>query len=313
MIDTLNPAAYGPVTRRKPKRGRQLQLILVMVVLAASTIVIGRYLLSDERRNYLSSDGWPTEGQGAYQVGDETPAASANQHAVPIASLAKVMTAYLVLQRMPLDGDASGPDMRVTKADVADTAKRRDLDQSLVDVKAGERLSERAALMALLLPSANNIAALLARAVSGSVAEFVYEMNVTANHLGMANTVYTDPSGYDAGTVSTAIDQLKLAKIAAADRTLSDMMAISHYTIPVEGEITNTNTLLGQDGFVGMKTGSDDAAGGCFMFRSWRVVHRRVVDVVGVVLGQHGHNLITAGLYAAKELVDRVAPHAAAG
>jgi len=74
--------------------------------------------------------------------------------------------------------------------------------------------------------------------------------------------------------------------------------------------VYNTNALLGQDGFVGMKTGSDDAAGGCLMFRSRREVDGREVDVTGVVLGQRGHNLIAAGQHAAKQLVDRLAPRA---
>ena len=53
--------------------------------------------------------------------------------------------------------------------------------------------------MAILLPSANNIAVLVARQVAGSVASFVAEMNRTAHALGMSHTTYTDPSGYDDG------------------------------------------------------------------------------------------------------------------
>jgi D-alanyl-D-alanine carboxypeptidase (penicillin-binding protein 5/6) len=312
MMETLPSPAYGPVTQHAPRKRRHLRwFVAVVVVAAGATVGAARYYLSDERRDYLASNGWPTEGQGAYRVGDETPRASANEQPVPIASLAKVMTAYLVLKHLPLDDNDSGPRFRVTRADVADTEHRRSTDQSIVDVRAGERISERDALLALLLPSANNIAVLLARQVSGSVAEFVYEMNVTANLLGMTDTVYTDPSGFDAGTVSTAIDQLRLAEVVADDPTLRLLMAMPTAVIPVEGQVANTDTLLGKDGFVGMKTGSDDAAGGCFMFRSRRFVDGSVVDVVGVVLGQHGHNVITAGLYAAKQLVDRVAPHAA--
>jgi serine-type D-Ala-D-Ala carboxypeptidase (penicillin-binding protein 5/6) len=55
--------------------------------------------------------------------------------------------------------------------------------------------------MAILLPSANNIAVLVARQVSGSVASFVAGMNRTVRTLGMSHTTYTDPSGYDDGTV----------------------------------------------------------------------------------------------------------------
>ena len=68
--------------------------------------------------------------------------------------------------------------------------------------------------------------------------------------------------------------------------------------LPVAGTVHNTDSLLGKDGFVGIKTGSDDAAGGCFMFR----VERPDGDLTGVVLGRRGHNLIDAGLSAARDL-----------
>jgi D-alanyl-D-alanine carboxypeptidase (penicillin-binding protein 5/6) len=236
---------------------------------------------------------------------------SPHEQPVPIASLAKVMTAYLVLKHYPLHTADSGRRFMVSWRDVVDTETRRSEDQSIVDVRAGEQLTERDALMAILLPSANNIAVLVARQVDGSVASFVAEMNHTAHALGMFHTTYTDPSGYDAGTVSTALDQLRLARLVAEDTTLAAMMATRGYWLPVAGEVTNTNTLLGRDGFAGMKTGSDGAAGGCFMFRSGWHTESGNVTLIGVVLGQRGPNLITAGLYAAKRLVDRLAGNAA--
>jgi D-alanyl-D-alanine carboxypeptidase (penicillin-binding protein 5/6) len=57
-----------------------------------------------------------------------------------------------------------------------------------------------------------------------------------------------------------------------------------------------------------MKTGSDDGAGGCFMFRSYRSVRGFNTELIGVVLGQRGDNLINAGLYAARQLANRIAP-----
>jgi len=254
---------------------------------------------------YVSTDGWPRRGQGAYVLGDGRPAVSPNQAPVPIASVAKVMTAYLVLQHHPLGAGDDGLSFAITEEDVADTAMRRRRGESIVAVRAGEELTEREALMAILLPSANNVAVLVARQVSGSVPAFVAEMNRTARALGMTRTTYTDPSGLDDGTVSTALDQLRLARVVARDETLAAMMATRSYRLPVAGVVTNTNALLGRDGFVGMKTGSDQAAGGCFMFRAvWRT-DSGDVTLIGVVLGQRGHSLITAGLSAARRLVDR--------
>ena len=285
--------------------------MVIIVVAALATGLLVRHLLDDTERAYLSTNGWPMVGQGAYRIGDETPRASADQRPVPIASVAKVMTAVVVLEHHPLPDGETGPTLTVSDADVADTAARRSRDQSLVPVRAGERLTERDALMALLLPSANNVAMMLARYVSGNVNGFVAEMNRKARALGMTHTTYTDPSGYAATTVSTANDQLALAQAAAHDPALTAIVATRSYRLPVAGSVRNTDTLIGHGGFVGMKTGSDDAAGGCFMFHAYRSINGFNVEVIGVVLGQHGHNLITAGLYAAKQLVDRVAPEPA--
>jgi serine-type D-Ala-D-Ala carboxypeptidase (penicillin-binding protein 5/6) len=295
------------VTKYGRRRRRLLLGAVLALFLGATAFAAPRHLLNDKYRTYLSTDGWPRRGQGAYVLGDGRPAVSPHERPVPIASLAKVMTAYLVLKHYPLHAGDSGRRFVVDQRDVEDAETRRREGQSIVDVRAGEQLTERDALMAILLPSANNIAVLVGRQVAGSVASFVAEMNHTAHALGMSHTTYTDPSGYDAGTVSTALDQLRLARRAAEDETLASMMATRSYWLPGAGDVTNTDTLLGQDGFVGMKTGSDDAAGGCFMFRSGWHAERGNVTLIGVVLGQKGHNLITAGLYAAKQLVDRVA------
>jgi D-alanyl-D-alanine carboxypeptidase (penicillin-binding protein 5/6) len=287
-----------------------LGLALVLVAALASVLVVRR-LDDDRSRHYLATNGWPVTGQGSYQVGDQTPRASAHERPAPIASVAKVMTALIVLEHEPLTDRHSGPTLVVTSADVADTQARRARDESIVAVVAGERLTERDALMALLLPSANNVAIMLAQQVSGSVGAFVKEMNREAHELGMRDTTYTDPSGFESSTVSTAADQLILARKAADTSALVKIMGIRSYHLPVAGTVHNTDALLGQGGFVGMKTGSDDAAGGCFMFLAYRSLDAGNVQIVGVVLGQHGHNLIDAGLYAAKQLVDRVAPQPA--
>lgn len=307
LLDRPRPAALNERRRRSSLIVGVLACVALVVVTTATVIAL-RTRDADRRRVYISTSGWPKAGQGAYQLGDGQPAASANEQPVPIASLAKVMTALLVLKHLPLDGTADGPTLVVRDEDVADTAERADHEESVVAVRAGEQLSERQALMALLLPSANNVAVMLARFVSGSVEAFVRDMNRTAKSFGMAHTTYTDPSGFATTTVSTAIDQLTLAQHAAANDTLAAMMATTTYPLPVAGTVKNTDTLLGQDGFVGMKTGSDDAAGGCFMFRTFRSVQGVNTELIGVVLGQHGRNLIDAGLYAARQLADRIEP-----
>jgi D-alanyl-D-alanine carboxypeptidase (penicillin-binding protein 5/6) len=283
-------------------------LVIAIAIAAAAAPTLIHYLHDDSRTHFLAADGWPEHGQAAYAVGSAPATAGPGQRRVPIASLAKVMTALVVLRAAPLPSRGAGFTMTVSARDVVDTTRRAALDQSTVPVVAGERLTERDALAALLLPSANNVAVMLARAVAGSVPAFVARMNRVARSIGMTRTTYTDPSGFDESTVSTARDQVQLAQEAMLNPSFARLVATRSYELPVAGTVRNTDTLLGTDGFVGIKTGSDDAAGGCFMFRSYRTIGSQRIAVTGVVLGQPGHNLILTGQYAARQLVDRVAP-----
>jgi serine-type D-Ala-D-Ala carboxypeptidase (penicillin-binding protein 5/6) len=256
----------------------------------------------------LRSTVWPAQGQAAFiQTGQSRVQAGPNQHAAAIASVAKVMTAYLVLRDHPLRPGQDGPMITLTDADVADTDRRRRQQESVVPIVAEEQLTERQALQALLLPSANNIAAVLARWDAGAEGRFVARMNATARSLAMTHTRYTDPSGYDDGTVSTAADQVRIVDRAMRLPVFASIVATPSATLPVAGTVHNTNRLLGYDGFVGVKTGSDDAAGGCFAFRAIRWIDGKRTTITGVVLGQPGHDRIAAGLAAADGLVDRIA------
>jgi D-alanyl-D-alanine carboxypeptidase (penicillin-binding protein 5/6) len=182
----------------------------------------------------------------------------------------------------------------------------------VVSIAAGEKLTERQALQALLLPSANNIAAVLAQWDAGSASRFVARMNAAARSLGMTHTRYTDPSGYDDTTVSTAADQILIADRAMRVPAFASIVSRRSAMLPVAGAVRNTDALLGHDGFVGVKTGSDDAAGGCFVFRANRRIDGRWTTITGVVLGQPGDDKIAAGLATAAALVDRITGRRAA-
>jgi D-alanyl-D-alanine carboxypeptidase (penicillin-binding protein 5/6) len=255
---------------------------------------------------------WPADGQAAFiRTGQSQIQAGPRQHAVAIASVAKVMTAYLVLRDHPLRPGQDGPTITLTDDDVADTDRRRGQGESVVSIAVGERLTERQALQALLLPSANNIAAVVARWDAGSTGRFVARMDATARSLGMTHTRYTDPSGYDDATVSTAADQVRIVDRAMRLSVFAGIVATPSATLPVAGTVRNTNTLLGHNGFVGVKTGSTAAAGGCFAFRAIRWIDGRRTVITGVVLGQPGHDQVAAGLAAADAMVDRIAGHRA--
>lgn len=251
---------------------------------------------------------WPADGEAAVEIeGLGSLGRSGPSTPLPIASVAKVMTAYLTLRRFPLAAGSEGFELRVSAAEVADERRRAGLGESVVPVVAGERLSERQALQALLIPSANNVAEMLADHDAGSAGAFVERMNATARTLGMVSTAYTDPSGYDASTVSTPIDQLKLAAVAMRDPAFAAIVDESSVELPVAGEVDNYNALAGHDGYVGIKTGSDGAAGGCLLFAKRVTVDGRRFTILGAVLGQREESYVPAALESARDLGDSAA------
>jgi len=228
----------------------------------------------------------PASGQAALSAGQSSYVSQAGPpRPVPIGSVAKVMTALVVLTDHPLAAGADGPALTVTMADAADYQSRAGSGQSLLPVTAGQQLTERQALEALLIPSANNVATLLARWDAGSVGSFVGKMTAAAARIGLPDTRYTDPSGFDPSTVSTAADQIKLATGALALPAFASVVGEQSVVLPTVGAVANYNTLLGTLGVVGIKTGSTDAAGGNIVFAARREVAGRKVTFVGAVLG----------------------------
>jgi D-alanyl-D-alanine carboxypeptidase (penicillin-binding protein 5/6) len=204
---------------------------------------------------------------------------------VPIASLAKIMTAYLALRDHPLPAGGSGPAISVTAADAAAYASDERQGQSVVKVEPGEKLTERQALEAMLIPSGNNIASIVARWDAGSEAAFVARMNAAARSLGLRDTRYADASGVDPVTASTAADQFRLTVRALQIPAFRQIVAMKQVTLPVAGVAYNVNSALGHDGITGVKTGSTSQAGGCLAFAAIRTVAKSPVTIVGVVLG----------------------------
>ncbi|MGH4029125.1 D-alanyl-D-alanine carboxypeptidase family protein [Actinomycetota bacterium Odt1-20B] len=252
---------------------------------------------------------WPREGEASIALdGVGTLGSSGGQKPVPIASVAKVMTAYVILKEHPLKGGEQGPRIEV---DAAAEQEAYSPDESSAPVRAGLRLTERRLLELLLLPSGNNIARLLARWDAGSQQAFTAKMNDAARGLGMDRTTYTGASGFETTTRSTADDQLKLAREAMKEPVLRAVVAQRSTTVPgIPGPIANTNTLLDRPGVIGLKTGSSTPAGGNLMWAVEVKSGGKRHLVLGVVLGQRAGTSPTEGLQAALDtsgaLIDAV-------
>ncbi|RAJ67091.1 D-alanyl-D-alanine carboxypeptidase [Streptomyces sp. Amel2xB2] len=247
---------------------------------------------------------WPSEGQAAVDVqGLGSFGSYGKQKPVPIASVAKVMTAYVILRDHPVKKGSQGAKIPVDKK-AEDEAGLSAQNESTVEVKKGDTLTEKEAVEAVMIASANNVARLLARWDAGSEKAFAKKMNAAAKDLGMKNTKYTDPSGLTASTVSTATEQVRLAKKAMNIDLFRDTVRLPSYKDAEGEEHGNWNKLVPVDGVVGIKTGTTTKAGGNLLFAAEQRVGGTEQLVVGAVLGQYQPSILDTVLAKSKKLID---------
>jgi serine-type D-Ala-D-Ala carboxypeptidase (penicillin-binding protein 5/6) len=276
-------------------------LPVVRSVLPRSVDVTGKSL--------ASTLPWPATGEGAVAV----PAlgidvAPANQQVVPIASLTKLMTAYIILRDHPLAPGAPGPSITVIPADVQDYDLDTVSDDSNAFVQAGEVLTEREVLGGMLVHSADNLADLFARWDAGTIPAFIAKMNATARTLGMDHSHFADASGISAQSESTASDILKVAALDMQDPNVRAMVKMPDVTLPMAGTIRTYTPLLGLQGILGVKSGFTTAAGGCDVVAVVRAIHGVPVMLLAAVTSQQGPNVLAvAGLHGLA-LVNAVGP-----
>jgi D-alanyl-D-alanine carboxypeptidase (penicillin-binding protein 5/6) len=186
---------------------------------------------------------------------DSVIAAKAPNRRLPIASATKLMTAYLALH-----------DLRPNQMVTAPAYRPSNPAEVRLGLQPGERIRVRDLLYALLLPSASDAAETLAVAVSGSVSDFVHDMNRTARRLGLGDTSYANPIGLDdPDNYSSAHDLVTLASILMRNRLFARIVNTPAATLSSGDHprtVTSRNTLLGQAPWVnGVKTGHTLDAG----------------------------------------------------
>ena len=228
---------------------------------------------------------WPSRGEGAIGVQGGAFAVSPGAQAQPIGSVAKVLTALVVLDARPLGKGETGPTITIGPEDVADFEQSQQNKESAIQVQLDEQLTEYQALQALLLPSANNIANTLARWTAGTLPAFVKAMNDRAAKLGLRHSRFAEPSGISPQTTSTPADLVRLGQAAMQNPVLADIVGQPEATLPLVGRAFNVNGQLGHGGMVGIKTGNIPEAGAVFLFAATHQLAGRAVLLFGVVMG----------------------------
>lgn len=284
---------------KRPRRFRRVALGLVVLVMVVASGGYGFLALSspvpalaaervstEVRETELSASiEWPAVGQAAIgSLDDGLLAATEHQEQQPIASLTKVITALAVLEKSPLLPGDTGPSFTVDQADVDSYRSYITRYGTVMGVNYGQRISQRDALVGLMLPSANNMADSLVRWVFGTESMYLTFANDMLQRYGLVDTVVADASGFHPGSRSTPADLIRLGQLALQNPVLSEIVSLKEHDIPGTGLVRNTNFLLYDDA-VGIKTGNTDEAGNCLLF-AVAYGPEKEQRLIGVVLGQ---------------------------
>jgi D-alanyl-D-alanine carboxypeptidase (penicillin-binding protein 5/6) len=231
---------------------------------------------------------WPGYGHSAYGVQKTQSFAASDDTAspVPIASLAKVITALAILDKHPLDVGESGPVITLSEQDVELYQEYVNKGGSVVAVEAGAQISLYQALQATMLASANNMADTTVRWVFGSTEEYVAYANAMLHNLGLQHTTVVDASGFSPDSVSTAKEMTVLGHLYMQNPVLLEIALQEEATISVAGVIPSYNSFANGDGMVGIKVGFTDEAMRTYMAADLQYGNGSVDGVsIAVVLG----------------------------
>ncbi len=195
---------------------------------------------------------------------------------LPMASTTKIMTAMVALRLLPLDAVYSVP------------SEACGIEGSSLYLKAGDKISVRDLLYALLLRSANDAASALAVLACGSESAFADEMNAEAKRLGLENTSFKNPHGLDtAGHYSTARDLAVILDAAMSDERFTEISGCEKHTVALDGRaqvLYNHNKLLHLTDYVTCgKTGFTKKSGRCLV----TAAERDGVRLIAVTMNAH--------------------------
>jgi len=311
------PARRGGGARRGRSSGVAARRAIVVVLLVVLVLGIGsiiqllRGVPNPTYRPVLAEVGrvaggapqvnWPSGAESAAEIlGVGYLGEHGGTRETEIASVAKMTTALLTVKAHPLSLGEPGPELTMTPADYQIYQQDVAAGDSVGKIAEGEKLSEYQLLELLLIPSADNIATVLARWDAGSVTAFVAQMNSFAAGLGLHHTHYGDPSGLTSATLSIPRDQLKIESLFMANPVLAYIASKPQATLPVAGTVYNVDYALGHAHIVGAKTGSITT--GNFAMATQFQVDGRQVYGLGVVLDAGGVQPLINALHDGEQL-----------
>lgn len=223
---------------------------------------------------------------------------SGTPDALPMASVAKIVTALVVLDAKPLAAGETGPKLTISAADYQDYIDYSATFARTVVVFPGESWTERELLESLILGSSNNHADTLARWAYGSVPAYLDAANAWLAKNGLDSTHMADATGLDSATAGTATDLARLAAIASGDPVIAEIIAAPASSLAGRRGVDNTTAYLPDLGITGISRSYTDAAGVCFLFTAQVDAGDSTFTFAGAFLGEPDYDTLTADLTA---------------
>lgn len=239
-----------------------------------------------------------------------------SKEALPIASMSKMMTQYIVLNA--IKNGTLAWDSTYTPSDyVQQTVKKSGAVR--LGMAAGKHYTVKELFTAMTVNSANDAAVALAEMVSGTEESFVQLMNQQAKSFGLKNTTFYNASGLDGDyigktteetNIATARDVAKIAKnLMESHPEVLDFTALTNFQTSNGTQLWSTNLMLNgmsqaMDGIDGLKTGYTDLAGSCFA-SSGIFEGKRIITVV-MDVEPNGDDRITPKFQLTRELIEQI-------
>ncbi len=222
----------------------------------------------------LASESSPTSppvlpGAGSSAVtlsANDVPVAGGASDALPMAAIAKVITALVVLDQAPLQPGRAGPNIPVTADDYASYAKFQAQGTRAIRVVTGDRWSEREALQAMLIASSNNHAEMVARWAFGSLDNYLTAARAWLTENDLDSAVVVDPTGLSEESVASGSDLAQIAALAMADPFIAETVTTGQVVTTRGGVFDNTISYQAASGVIGISRSYTDEAGVCLLF-----------------------------------------------
>ncbi|MDN3310845.1 D-alanyl-D-alanine carboxypeptidase [Microbacterium oryzae] len=200
---------------------------------------------------------WPADGSAALAaVGGPGGPISSNDEVLPMASITKVITVLMIIERAQLEPGEDGPSYAFTQADSDEYWTYLYAQESSLDVPVDGTLTLHQMLQGVLLGSANNYTDRLVDEMWGTQEAWLVDARVWLDEHDLTGITVTDPSGIDPGNVADTRSLISLADIAMQNPVLASIVAEKSVTLPGAGVVVNSNPLINDAGVVGLKTGS---------------------------------------------------------